>query len=216
MLIDIHTHFDYNNAFSIKNISVGSKSQLYTKYFSSGIHPWFVDYENINFLIYELLNYSKMPNFVAWGEIGLDKKNNFKNFEKQLMVFEKQIMMAQQTDFPIIIHCVGAFNEILNFRKKYFKNQWIIHDFYSSEQIAKKLIDYGVYLSLGNNFLRKNSKIELYLHKIPLDFILFETDIHYFSIKDVYSKASKIKKISFEQLEKMVEKNFENAFKWKL
>ena len=215
MLIDIHTHFDFKSCLSIKSVSVGSKSKIRAKFFSAGIHPWFVKFDNSNFLFFELLEYSKFSNFVAWGEIGLDKNFNSKNFDSQLFFFERQIIMAQNTNLPVIIHCVGAFNEILNFRKKYNKNTWISHDFYASEQIAKKIIDSGVYLALGNNFLRKNSKIELFLQKIPSDFILFETDIHYFSIKDVYSKASEIKRISFENLETTVENNFEKAFKWK-
>ena len=214
MIIDIHSHNDFNCFLSIKSVSIGSKTKYYAKYFSAGIHPWFAQLKNLDFLFYELIKYSKMPNFAAWGEIGLDKKFLSTSFDHQLIIFEKQILMAQNTDLPIIIHCVGAYNEILKFRKKYPKNPWIIHDFYSSEQIVIKLIESGIYLSLGNNFFRSNSKIELFLQRIPSNFLFFETDIHFFSIKDVYLKASEIKKISLEKLEKIVENNFEKVFKW--
>jgi hypothetical protein len=63
MIIDIHTHQNDSNCFlSIKSVSIGSKSKFCAKYFSAGILPWFVNNDIDDFMFFELVNISKMPN----------------------------------------------------------------------------------------------------------------------------------------------------------
>ena len=50
---------------------------------------------------------------VAIGEIGLDRKNEAVDFGLQLEFFEEQLAIARETDLPAVIHCRGAFNELI-------------------------------------------------------------------------------------------------------
>lgn len=52
----------------------------------------------------------------AIGECGLDKYSQV-DFDIQKQYFIKQIELSELTHKPLIIHCVKAYNELLNLKK---------------------------------------------------------------------------------------------------
>src|SRR5690606_17966718 len=125
MLFDIHTHlFDKNHA-CLQD--VGLKIPL-EGFFSVGIHPWKA--ESVHPEEYtKLKELSMHPNCVAIGEAGLDKLIG-SSFEIQRKTFIEQALLAEELKLPLIIHCVKAWNELREIKRKLKPNiPWIYHGF---------------------------------------------------------------------------------------
>lgn len=214
MFYNIHTHYNIDIKSEIINFCVSTMNFVKnSQKFSAGIHPWHIGQLNEKILFEELFYFLSSPNCIALGEIGLDKICSI-DFDKQIYFFEKQILIANVRKLPVIIHCVKSYNEVLNFRKKYTDNIWIIHDFSGSLNLAKDLINNNFYISLGNNFMRDNSKIGSFLSLLPIDRFFFETDNKLFDIQSVYQKASENLGIKITELEKIIEQNIQKVFRW--
>ena len=190
--IDAHAHlFDLNcnlNTLNLNNVSkliIASykEDNLITtlklcetnkNYFAClGIHPqYFSDYNE------KTQNFIKQNKnkIVGIGEIGLDDR--FDNFSLQVDTFEKQLQLAQELNFPIVVHLVGSysFNKFFEIIKNY-NVQGMIHCFSSSLENAKKILDMGFYLSFaGNLTYKKNVNLQKVATFVPLSNILLETD----------------------------------------
>lgn len=209
MLIDIHTHKVNCNENSLFNYL--KCEDLPSNKFTVGIHPWYLD----NFSIDEVKKIAKHPNCMAIGEIGLDKlKEN--SFEKQLSIFKSQIEISEELELPVIIHCVKAFNEIIELKKKCNPTQpWIIHGFLKSN-LTEILIQNGFYLSIGAAILT-NLKLQQYVNQIPNEKLFIETDESLVDIFEIYQKISELKKISLLDLKQIVKQNNKSVFrKWQI
>ena len=145
--------------------------------FSAGIHPWFAALSQLN--IIEELYRMKDKGAVAIGEIGLDKKIDNPDFETQRIIFTRQLEIAIDINLPVIIHCRGAFDELIHILKEKGAPQagGIIHSFSGSVEIAEELIKLGLSFSLGGTLTYRNSKKrEKLLQRIYPDYMLLETD----------------------------------------
>lgn len=183
-------------------------------YYSIGIHPWFIVEERLE-SDFEILE-SKLQdaNCLAVGECGLDKRIEVP-MELQQMVFEKQLLLAQQYQKPVVIHCVAAFQELIEIIKKLkITVPIVIHGFSKSEQLAKQLLDNGFYISFGK-YLLLNPELELVFKSMPNDRFFLETDTVEEGIEAVYELAAKYKGISMEEMQNLVNDNFANVFKIK-
>jgi TatD DNase family protein len=183
-------------------------------YYSIGIHPWFIVEERLE-SDFEILE-SKLQdaNCLAVGECGLDKRIEVP-MELQQMVFEKQLLLAQQYQKPVVIHCVAAFQELIEIIKKLkITVPIVIHGFSKSEQLAKQLLDNGFYISFGK-YLLLNPELELVFKSMPNDRFFLETDTVEEGIEAVYELAAKYKGISVEEMQNLVNDNFANVFKIK-
>lgn len=211
MFYDIHTHSELNSkqVFAIHNVYPNSDN--FSQPFSIGIHPWFLKketYENELLLIEQKLQHH---NFYAIGECGLDKAIET-NFDFQKEIFIKQIELSEKYQKPIIIHCVRAFQEIIELGKLYKPSQpWIIHGFQKGKQLAFSLIKNGFYISFGEVVL-KNSEIQTVISEISLDKIFLETDDSEIKIHEIYQKVSILKQVTLEELQEKIHKNFKRIF----
>lgn len=198
MLTDVHSHkVNSGDVRTIYNIQINdhpvSLPHGSNILFSAGIHPW--DAGNIRSVWLDnmgiMLNFEQL---VALGECGLDK-NSPAPFEKQLEVFELQIKLSESHKKPMIIHCVGCFNELINLRKALNPKQpWIIHGFRGKPELADQLIRAGLYLSFGEFFNPVS------VTTTPIDRILVETDESEMSIEDICKKISALKQCRAEDL----------------
>ncbi len=213
MKINLHTHHYFRGQeIGIYNICVGVKKEYNIRdFFSVGIHPWHINEESINIFWQEFVLLAKRKNCIAIGEIGLDKVTK-SDYSLQKIIFEKQLIYAEQSNLPVIIHCVKCLDDILLFRKKYRATTWILHDFSGSLQIANELRKRNIYFSLGNKFMNNSSKIEKILPFLPLENIFFETDNKFRSIDELYKKAASVLKISKKNLEQIIYTNFKTVF----
>jgi TatD DNase family protein len=179
--------------------------------YSIGIHPWYIDetrLENdLNVIEEKLL----LPECLALGECGLDNRIEI-SMDLQVLVLERQIMIAQRHNKPLVLHLVGAYQELITLKKKWnITVPVIIHGFSKNKQLAKQLIDSGFYLSFGKYLLR-NPDLGKVLKSIPNDRFFLETDTIEESLKDVYQLAAIYKEQSFEDIKKQVHLNWNHVF----
>lgn len=204
---DVHTHkvCEEQNVISIMSSSFPDDDKLC----SAGIHPWHIKSDRTEKLAL-LDSIACKPNILAIGEIGLDKVCNT-DFELQKVVFAKQLFIAQKHKKPVIIHCVRALDEMLSLTK-IISVPMIIHGFNKGAELARQLLDRGFYLSFGKSLFDSNSKSADAFEKYPLTQVFLETDESDFTIKEVYKRASEIKKIELEVLSMQIELNFKKVF----
>jgi TatD DNase family protein len=215
MFIDIHRHSPEKGKAHryIRNLFHNQTSEIYPgELYSVGLHPWHV---LDNTLVSDLKLVELAANdtqVLAIGETGLDKKIDIP-IDIQFQAFELQTDIAKKAGKPMIIHCVRAYNEIVELKNKScHKNPWLIHWFNASEQMGLQLIKHGFYLSFGHMLFAEESKAYKAFPHIPLEYLFFETDDAGYEIDEVYLRASDMLSIPLEELEARIEKNFENFF----
>ncbi len=209
--INLHTHYLHDDI----NISIYNNRFLFDTeiktdcLFSIGIHPYDINLVNEN-SYNELETYLGYKNCKAIGECGLDKlKNPDLNTQKEIL--HKQLELAIKYDKPIIIHCVKAFDELIEVCKPFEnKIKLIIHGFNKSEELALQLISKGFYLSLNHTiFNKENFNFKL----LPITKLFFETDDNtLLSISDVYKMASVKLKRDENELKEYIYSNFKLLF----
>jgi len=209
---DVHTHkkSTQENVFSIENKYPNALD--FTTPFSIGIHPWFVNEDKINEALLSVEEKLQEENCVALGECGLDRVSTT-DFELQKFVFKKQIGLSENYQKPLIIHCVKAFQEIIEIKKEVKPKQiWILHGFHQNLQIAESLLKNRSILSFGAAIIN-NKKLQEVVLEIPLTSILLETDNAEIEIQAIYQKVAEIRKIEVEELQQQIHQNFKNIFK---
>lgn len=182
-------------------------------YFSLGIHPWNIQRQDINAAFRTLNTYQKHPNLLAIGECGLDKTIHT-DLSTQLAVFQQQIELSERWHKPLVIHCVRAFNELIQLKKSLSTiNPWIIHGYNNNPELAKQLLKHGCYLSLGKALLNQQSNATQTLRIMPLERLFLETDdADDSSISEIYSATSKITSLTVDTLRQQIFSNFERVF----
>ena len=212
--VDIHTHKAETNDNLIQIVNLELEAPCPEQgYYSYGIHPWALDKadfqeENPMQLLKERL---QSPNVLALGEAGLDKFHA--DFERQIKVFERQIVLSENLKKPMILHDVKSHNEIIALRKKHkAKQPWILHGFNGTEQDIKQLTGQGLYLSVGESLLHPERRICKSLKNIPLDLLFLETDMAETRIQTIYESAAKLLDIDLVVLQRHLFTNFARVF----
>lgn len=126
--------------------------------FSIGVHPWYVSGKDHD--IRKKLEAASGLGAAAVGEIGLDRKIEAPSFDLQMRIFEEQMKFAVDANLPVIIHCRGAFNELIESinRTGVPPRGGIIHAFAGSREIAEALIKKGLSFSIGGTLTYKLSR----------------------------------------------------------
>ena len=184
MLTDAHCHKVNPGDFrSVYNILINDDAVTLPHgphiYFSVGIHPWDAGIIRSAWLdnIEILLNFDKV---IAIGECGMDK-NSPVSIEKHLEVFELQINLSESTKRPMIIHCVGCYNELINLHKALNPNQpWIIHGFRGKPEMVLQLTRAGMYISYGEKFNPDS------VQATSIERILVESDDSEIPLEEIY------------------------------
>jgi TatD DNase family protein len=214
VFINIHTHARIHDA-KVEVVSLQPGTHEKPEHYSYGLHPWLIVPENVEAALDELRMISHEPRCLALGECGLDKLSKV-NFDLQLEVFEAQVKIANDINKPLIIHCVKAFNELINCLNM-CDNQVpvIIHGFNNNENIARLLESEGYYLSFGKALLGYESNAAKAIKNTGRRKFFLETDDADISIKYIYMKAATLLGIDEEILKAQLHANFTNVFKIK-
>jgi TatD DNase family protein len=184
-------------------------------YYSIGIHPWFIVEERIEADLVIIESKLQEASCLAVGECGLDKRIEIP-MELQQMVFERQLLLAQQYNKPVVIHCVAAFQELITIKKKLnISVPMLIHGFSKNAQIAKQLVDNGFYISFGK-YLLLNKELEAVFKSVPNNRFFLETDTTDEGIEAVYELAAKYKGICVNEIQEIVNSNFNEVFDFRL
>ncbi len=181
------------------------------KLYSVGIHPWRIDKMDVSESLEFIETRKSDKGFVAIGECGLDKRIDTP-IKTQIEVFEKQLDMAQKLQKPVIVHLVAAFDELISIKKNMnFNLPMVIHGFSKNYQVAKMLLNVDCHLSFGKYLLRNPDLKETFV-KIPREKIFLETDTIEETIYDVYKKAEQYLELDREELDKIIDNNFNSVF----
>ena len=179
--------------------------------YSIGIHPWYIDESRLESDLKIIKEKLQLTSCLALGECGLDKRIEIP-LETQIQVFKMQLDLVKQTNKPIVLHCVAAYDEVIAIKKELnIDNPMIIHGFSKNEQVAKSLLNNGFYLSFGKYLLR-NPDLEKVFTFAPENQILLEKDTMEESIYEVYEKAASVKGVSIEEIKAIVFTNFSSVF----
>ena len=174
------------------------------EFLSVGIHPWYLDdAENQLDLLRKAVENKQV---VAIGESGLDKLKG-PSIELQATIFKKQIALSEEYHLPMIIHCVKAYNELIQIKKSTHPHQpWIIHGFRGKEALAKECILHGFYFSFGAYYQ------EDALRAVPIEKLFVETDESDMDIEEIYLRIAHTRGIELEELTESIKKNMERVF----
>ena len=187
-------------------------------YAAVGIHPGNLDSSTDLSEIEKLASDKKC---VAIGEIGLDYYWTQDNKKEQAEIFEQQLILANKLDMPVIVHDRDAHADTMEFLKKH-KPKGVVHSFSGSVEMAKELIDLGLYIGVGGVITFKNAKkLPDVVKMLPLDRILLETDAPYLTPVPyrsktnhsamIYLTAEKIAEIKECTTEQILNATFKNA-----
>lgn len=180
-------------------------------FYSIGIHPWYINEEQIDTDLKIIEEKLQTKNCLALGECGLDKRIEIP-LEQQILVFEKQLVLAEKYNKPVVIHCVAAFQEVIEIKKRLkISVPMIIHGFSKNSQIASQLIKEGFYISFGK-YLLKNPDLKTVFQNVPNDRFFLETDTIEESIQQVYELAAQYNSITVKELEVIISSNYEEVF----
>lgn len=191
MIVNIHTHSNLQSDYlAIRNLTFKEAESIFKSgengFFSVGFHPWFLT-EFSPEMVLKLEKWVADGRFVAIGECGLDK-NSQSDLETQIEVFKTQILLSEQLQKPMIIHCVGYYNELFELKKQLNPQQlWIIHGFRGKPELAKQVLKTGCSLSFGEHFNIESVRVT------PIDRLFVETDESHLPIEEIFSKIAKIK-----------------------
>lgn len=211
MFHNLHTHKTSGNDDVFEVVNRYPYEDIDVPYFSTGIHPWHIDMEKLQDHLSITEQRLQLPNCLALGECGLDKRIEIP-LQIQADVFEKQLLLAKRYQKPVILHCVAAYQEVIEINKRIAPGvPMIIHGFSKNRQVAKQLLDNGFYLSFGKYLLR-NPELSAVFADVPEDRFFLETDSIEESITEVYAKAAEARNINLEDLKDTISINFKTVF----
>ena len=209
---NLHTH-SFSNQSNVVEL-VNQYPQEFSAsipYYSIGIHPWFIVEDRLESDLAILESKLSETGCLALGECGLDKRIEVA-LELQQTVFERQLLLAEQYQKPVVIHCVAAFQELIAIKKRLkISVPFLIHGFSKNEQIAKELVANGCYISFGKYLLRM-PQLESVFKDMPNDRFFLETDTDEQTIQEVYELAAQYKGLTIPQIQELVTINFSTIF----
>lgn len=205
-------------------ISLNLANKFEHIYAAAGFHPHEAQHANEGALLMvkDLLADKKC---VALGEIGLDYHYDFSPREIQLSIFEQQLKIAKELDMPVIIHDREAHEDMLKILKKY-KPRGVVHCFSGSAEMAKEVLELGLYIGLGGAVTFKNAKKPVAVAEIvPDDQLLIETDCPYMApvphrgerndsslIAEIAKVLAQIRKSSAQEILNLTHQNAKRLF----
>ena len=197
-----------------------------------GIHPSEVESAKDDYLD-RLKDLAKSKKVVAIGEIGLDYHYQPYNKALQKKFFEEQIRLANELRLPICIHardCTKDMLDILEANKVYLLDGGVLHCFGESFETFNIVKKYNFKISIGGVLTYKNARnVQEVVSKIPLEYIMLETDCPWLTpepyrgkdknapkyIVYVAEKLAELKGVTVEEICKITTNNAIELFKFK-
>lgn len=253
MIFDSHAHYDDERFFedcydildSMKDKNVGyimnscSRTEDIPRlfelaekypfiYLSVGVHPH--EAEDFSEKDIEILKKACTNTRVkAIGEIGLDYFYDNSPRDLQKKCFARQIDFAEEMGLPIVIHDRDAHADTMDILSSadMLKIGGEFHCYSGSVEMAREILNMGMYIAFGGSLTFKNSHRPREAAKyVPLDRILIETDCPYLTpephrgkrndstyLKYVVDMLAEIKGVSAEEIERITTENAKRCFR---
>lgn len=120
------------------------------------------------------------PKTVAIGEIGFDFHYDDVPREIQAVWFERQLQLAAETGYPVIIHNREAHGATMDLLRKYPDVRGVLHSYSGSAEMAAELMKMGWYISFSGVVTFKNAaRMAEVVKSVPVERMLVETDCPY-------------------------------------
>lgn len=217
----------------VKNLSVKHRWIIP----SYGVHPWYTGKLPDDWFETFLDYIGNQP--CGIGEIGLDTWIKGHNLQLQQEIFVRQLRVAAEKNLPVSIHCVKAFEPLLDTLRKNPIPQcgFLIHSYGGLKEFIKPLVELGAYFSFPGYFAKETKQAQLESFKeIPIERLLIETDApdqlppdsliryplidsetkrplnHPLNLIPIYEFLSEYLNIPLEDLCKITEQNFLKLF----
>lgn len=196
-------------------------------YASVGIHPHEVEFLTENDMD-KLRTFAENPRVKAIGEIGLDYFYDHSPRDLQKKWFARQVDLAGEIGLPVIIHDRDAHKDCMDILREHNIKDigGVFHCYAGSVEMAKEILDWGMYIAFGGSLTFKKSVRPVEVAKyVPLDRIVIETDCPYLTpephrgkrnsslyIRYVAEKIAEIKGISLKEVEDATYENGKRCF----
>ena len=211
--IDIHTHSTRyeQETVTVQNLFPGDGFAPFSgrNFYSVGLHPWHITTEAENNEALQLVEEAlEFDHVIFVGEAGLDKLID-KDFAEQQRVFRAQAFIAEEFQYPLLIHCVKAYNEVFELRKNMQPSMpWIFHGYSGGLHLTEQFLKLGFMFSFGHQLFNGKARVIESFKTLPLNKIFFETDEIEEDVSVIYRQAALLKGISEYELKEAVWKNF--------
>lgn len=160
-------------------------------YATAGVHPHHAgEYtDDSDALIRELVEAGKV---VAVGECGLDYCRNYSPHPAQRQVFEAQLKIAAQHHMPVFMHLRDAYDEFIEIVADYINElpAAVAHCFTGTEEEMQGLLEMGLHIGITGWICdeRRGHHLREFIHRIPADRLMLETDAPYLLPRDLKPK----------------------------
>lgn len=147
-----------------------------------GLHPYYVSDHTPDECEQALDELAQLlPRAMALGEAGLDfRPHILKESEGlQIEMFENQIALAKTFKKPMVLHIVQAHEKALQIMDIWGAPEkgGLLHAFSGSYEMATRFIEHGFLISVGGAVTyEKNKKLRECIKRMPLEFLLLESD----------------------------------------
>lgn len=177
------------HSFSEWNIQKKAPDNVYKCF---GIHPQLICHlsdREIRDYISFLEGLAATGQLSGIGEIGFDLfTDDFKNsLDKQKVVWEIELEIAQKYNLPIIVHCRKGNDLLFKYSKDMKKLPAVLfHSFMGSLVEANSLINRGIncFFSFGKQMMNNNKKVIDCVEHLPIENLILETDAPFQKLKD--------------------------------
>ncbi len=208
-------------------------------YVAVGIHPndgltWMEDTIN------QLRDMAQHPKVVAIGEIGLDYYRNRCPQEIQKSIFNDQLLLAAETNLPVIIHNRNAFQDlwpiltawrehILTINSSLWLRTGVLHSYDGNLPDAREIEQANFRIGINGPVTFKNAQDR---HQVAAGIaensLILETDAPFLTphphrgkrnepsfVLHINSKIAALRGISAEQLAQITSQNADKLFLWR-
>ncbi|BAV95434.1 TatD family hydrolase [Ichthyobacterium seriolicida] len=191
-----------------------------------GLHPCYVK-DDVDKELDIVRKWLLDRDFIAIGEIGMDKHWDTTYIKEQERAFIEQIRLAKEINKPIVIHCREAFDEIFKVLDKESDNRLkgVFHCFSGNLEQAQRVLSYGLKIGIGGIVTFKNGGLDKFLDKIPIENIVLETDSPYLApnpyrgkrnetcyLIEIANKVASLYSLPIEEVMNITRENSEQLF----
>lgn len=163
----------------------------------------------------------------AIGEIGLDYYYSTDTKDLQIKAFVEHLHLARELDLPVLIHDRDAHGDIMDILRTEGKGvRGILHCYSGSYEVAKELMKRDFFISFaGPVAFPKSVKAKEVAEKIPMDYLLIETDSPYLTpppfrgkrnspahVRYVAEEIARLKGMSAEEVAEITLENGKRCF----
>lgn len=194
MLIDLHSHQPAECRPGLLRIESLRPLELEAQclaaesggYYSCGLHPGY-EADMTPMALERLTALAQgTPRLCAIGEAGLDNRSSVP-MPLQREMLERQVELSERLGLPLIVHCVGAWDVLMQTHRQLSPAQpWVIHGYRRGVELAGQLLSRGMWLSFGALYQGESLALAHEAGRMML-----ETDASDVGIEDVYASAAR-------------------------